>query len=214
MDRNGSTERGRRWAATARAAAIVLLGVCAVSAACADSLWDRREQNSAFLFSDNLAARVGDNLTVFIEDQSSFKKDGEREMEKTTTSSGSVKIGTDLVDFSIAPGNLSQQSSRKFAGSNAHTASRQFLDSITCTVVDTLPNGNLVVAGRATRSIDGEDIVTALTGIVRPEDISSANAISSTRVAHLGVYYETTDDSDSYMQQGWLNKIIGIFWPF
>ena len=192
----------------------VLLVSGAASPARADSLWDRRNPRAAFLFADNLAADVGDSITVLIADQSSFSKKGERELEKSTSSSGSVNINAKLVDFSIPAGDLVQESSRKLEGSNEYTSSREFADSITCTVIDRLPNDNMVIAGRSSRTIAEEDVVTIVTGIVKPDDVSGANTVPSTRVAHLSVYYETQDDINAYMEHGWLNKIINILWPF
>ena len=214
MTAESTAATGLRRATALAILAGVLLALGAAPPACADSLWDRRDGRAAFLFSDNLAADVGDSITVVIADESSFTKKGERELEKTSSSSGSVNINTKLVDLSIPAGNLSQESSRKLEGSNEYTSSREFVDSITCTVIDRLPNDNMVIAGRSSRTIADEDVVTILTGIIRPEDVSASNSVSSMRVAHLSVYYETKDDVDAYMNHGWLNKIINILWPF
>ena len=192
----------------------VVLAVAAVGTACADSIWDRREGPSAFLYTDNLATNVGDSLTVLISEQSSFTKSGTREMEKTTSASGSMRIKTPISDLSIASGDLAQDSSHRFGGANKHDSSRQFADSITVTVIDKLPNGNLVVAGRSERYIEDEEVITVLTGIVKPEDISGANTIASSRVAHLNVYYEMDGPADKFMVQGLLNKIFTWLWPF
>ncbi|MGD2175974.1 MAG: flagellar basal body L-ring protein FlgH, partial [Candidatus Brocadiaceae bacterium] len=182
--------------------------------ATAGSLWNRRQADAAFLYADNVASEVGDSLTVLIADQSSFKLEGEREMEKTTSHSATANIDTPAVDFNIPAGSLTQDSSRTFEGSDEYTASRQFSDSITVTVQDRLPNGNLVISGRKERIIAGEEVVTILNGVVRPEDISGANTVSSRLVAHLKVYYETTGTSDAFLEEGWLNRTISALWPF
>jgi flagellar L-ring protein precursor FlgH len=200
--------RGRVWLA-------VLAGLAlAGAAASADSIWDRREPLAAFLYTDNLASQVGDSLTVLITDQSSFTKKGDRQIEKTTASSGSANLESIVADVNIPVGSLTQESSRTFEGSNKYTSTRQFADSITVTVVDRLPNGNLVVAGRSLRRVAGEDVDTMLTGIVKAEDISEANTVPSNRVSHLSLYYETSDDSDAYLKHGWLNRILNYLWPF
>ncbi len=203
---------------TGRLAAMLLcLGLLAATAAPparAESIWDRRNPRAAFLYSDNLAADVGDSLTVTIAEQSAFKKDDERQMEKTTASAGSAEIDAKLTGLTIPAGTLVQQSSRTFEGSNEFDSSRRLTDSITATVIDVLPNGNLVIAGRSERRIEQEDVVTIVTGIVKPEDVSGANTVLSSRVAHLRVHYETTGESDAYMRQGWLNWILDLIWPF
>ncbi|MHC4479893.1 MAG: flagellar basal body L-ring protein FlgH [Planctomycetota bacterium] len=192
-----------------------MLLAAAAQMVCADSIWDRKDRSAAFLYTDNLAAEVGDSLTVLIADESSFSKKGERELEKTTAASGSVNINTSVVDFAIPVGDLESESSRTFEGSNEYTSSRQFADSVTVTVIDKLPNANLVIAGRSERRIAGEDVVTILTGIVKPEDLSASNTVASNRVAHLKLFYETKDPAaNAYLQQGFLGRVLNFLWPF
>ena len=207
----GNLAAGARVRGILVGAAIVAL---AASAASAESIWARRDRTSAFLFTDNVAAQVGDSLTVLIADESTVKNKDDRKLEKTTDASGSVKLKTALVDFTIPSGNLQQESSRTLEGSSDRKSSRRFTDSVTVTVIDELPNGNLVVAGRSARSIDDEVVVTILTGVVRPVDISGANTVSSTRVAHLSIYYETSGPDTFYAKDGWLNAILNYLWPF
>lgn len=186
----------------------------ALPAANAESIWDRKKQDAAFLYSDNVAADVGDCITVLVADRSTFKLEGEREMEKTTSHSGSLHFESPIVDMEIPAGNLRQQSFRMMEGSDEYTGNRQFSDSITVTVRDMLPNGNMVIAGRNERVIAGETIVTVLNGVVRPEDVSGANTISSRVVAHLNIRYETAGSSDAYIKEGIVNRLLSYVWPF
>jgi flagellar L-ring protein precursor FlgH len=193
---------------------LLLVLVLGMPGAGADSIWAHRKADAAFLYADNLATEVGDCLTVLITDQSSFRLEGEREMEKTTGHSASVNIETSAVDLKLPAGGLEQTSSRTLDGSDEYTGTRQFSDSITVVVKDTLPNGNLVIAGRKERMIAGERVVTVLTGIVRPEDVSSGNTVSSSLVAHLDVDYQTSGSSSAYVKEGILNRAISYVWPF
>ncbi|MFO8008934.1 MAG: flagellar basal body L-ring protein FlgH [Candidatus Brocadiia bacterium] len=191
-----------------------LLGLWLVGTAGAESLWEHRQRDTAMLYSDNAAAEVGDTLTVLIADQSSFSLEGEREMEKTTAHSASANFDTAVVDVTLPAGRLSQDTSRTMEGSDEYTGTRTFSDSVTVTVKDKLPNGNLVIAGRKQRYIAGEEVVTVLNGIVRPEDVGGSNTVSSRLVAHLSLYYETTGSSDAFIKEGWANRILSYLWPF
>ncbi len=192
----------------------LLLTLASAPSAGGESIWARRQQDAAFLYTDEAARDVGDTLTVLIADQSSFSLKGERDQSKTTAHSAQMNIETRPVDLRISPGSLEQESSRTFAGSDEFTGDRQFTDSITVTVQDRLPNGNLVLAGRNERVIAGERVVTTLNGIVRPQDVSAANTISSRVVAHLKVHYETSGPSDAYVREGWFNRLVSVLWPF
>ena len=180
----------------------------------ADSLWEKRQPSAAFLYSDNLATEVGDSLTVVISETSSFKQQADRSLEKTTNSTATASFNTPLVDLSIASGDATHDSTRKSDGTMDYNGKRIFADSVTVTVVDKLPNGNLVVGGRSNRQIAGEEVVTVLTGIVKAEDISVSNTVSSARVAYLSVYYETSGQADTFAKDGWLSSILSVFWPF
>ena len=213
-------------AVAAAAAALIL-----ASAANAESLWDHRNASSAFLFTDNVAADVGDSLTVLITDQSSFAKTGKRDLTrtsgqtgtmtltKTTTSpagagtTGGANAATAVVQM-LPQLDLKQDSSREFNSDSNFTGSMTFADSITATVIDKLPNGNLVIAGRSERSVAGEDVVTILTGIVKPEDISGSNTATSLRIANFRLFYESNGLNEKYTMMGWLNRIFNYIWPF
>jgi flagellar L-ring protein precursor FlgH len=210
--RNESRSRRRDCARAFAAVVLVALALCWVARA--ESIWDRRQTNAAFLYSDNVASEKGDILTVLIEDQSSFKVQGERDSEKTTEQTGSIALSTPFVGLSWLPEDTKQSSKRTFQGSHEYNGTRTFADSVTVTVIDELPNGNMVIAGRSEREVAGEVTITVLTGIVKPEDVSGTNAVSSRRVAHLDIYYETTGPTASYLSEGWLNWIINLLWPF
>ncbi len=196
-----------------RIGTLVATVVC-IGAVHGESIWESGQKQSAFLYTDNVAAVTGDSITILVSDQSSFTKDAEREMEQSASASGSLNVTAGLVDFTIPAGDLTQTSERTFEGSSEYSSSRQFTDSITGTVVDELPNGNLVIAGRSERHIAGEEMVTIVTGVVRPEDISGANTITSTRIANLSLYYETNGPEDGFTKGGFLTRLLHAVWPF
>ncbi len=202
----------RRCTRVALAALFLLLA--AAPALRADSIWDRRQPTAAFLYADNLATDIGDSLTVIISEQSTFKQQADRSLSKTTSSSAKANFETPVVDLSIPAGTADHDSSRSFDGSLDVNGKHTFTDSVTVTVVDKLPNGNLVVGGRSNRRIAGESVTTVLSGIVKPEDVGAGNTVSSARVAYLNVYYETTGSSESFERDGWLSWIINFVWPF
>ena len=76
-----------------------------------------------------------------------------------------------------------------FNGTSQFTANRVFADQIAATVVDLMPNGNLVIEGYRSRIVAGEERVLRFTGQVRQADIGVGNAVSSQAVANLRISY-------------------------
>lgn len=194
---------------------VIVLGLFVVTAMpCveAGSIWDRRKENSAFLFTDELASEVGDLLTVVVEDSSSFSQEAAQDMERSSGLDSSVS-GSTGEESLFKSFELSEETSRSAEGNSDRTAERMFNDSIAVTVIDKLPNGNLVIGGRKTRTVAGEKIATMFTGIVQPEHIASDNTVDINTVGKARLYYETSGPADGFVRLGWLNRIINVIWP-
>ena len=67
-----------------------------------------------------------------------------------------------------------------------------------CTYVD-LNNGNEYIR---------------LSGVIRPEDISASNEVSSNRIAHASITYTGAGDLHDTNQPGWLGKAMRVISPF
>lgn len=181
--------------------------------AAAESIWDRRSERHGFLYQDQLAADVGDILTVTISDNSSFTRESEREMEKSSSHSADLSASTGGESL-FSPFSLSEDSSRDFEGESEYERSRVFKDDVSVTVVDKLPNGNLVIGGKKKRDVADEQVVTYLTGVVRPEDLDEENKVPLDKVAKARLFYETEGTANGFLELGWFNRIINILWPF
>ena len=51
-------------------------------------------------------------------------------------------------------------------------------------------------------------------GVVRPEDISSSNTVSSTKVADAKISYTGTGDMNDSVTKGWLSRYFAYVSPF
>jgi flagellar L-ring protein precursor FlgH len=187
--------------------------------ASADSIWERRDQRSAYLYMDNRARRVGDLLTVSVNENTGATNKEERNLKKDTAASAKLNLagsGNAGGAGRSASGALSgsNSSDRTFQGSADFASERQLLDQMTVTVVDILPNGNLVIEGYRRRLVQNEMRLLRVSGVVRPNDIEIPNLIESRYIANFNVSYEGSGVESRFTNQGWLGRIGNKVWPF
>jgi flagellar L-ring protein FlgH len=198
----------------------LLLLATAPDRLCADNLWDRRDPNTSHLFYDYRARRVGDVLTVVIEEVTGSDAQEKREMEKKTNANSSTSgngstsaLGAVLRSFGYEL-NLDSSSERKFDGKANTTINRNFNDRLSVIVTAVMPNGNLVVEGYRQRMIAREMRTLRVMGIVRPADIGPFNSVQSQYLANLHISYDGRGPESSYTNQGWGGRIWNKLWPY
>jgi flagellar L-ring protein precursor FlgH len=185
----------------------------------AQSLWDRRTQN-AYLFNDTRARRVGDILTIVVNESTEFTGQDKKELNKQTntsaqmTANGSATMGQLAQRTFTGEADGGFNSTRNFQGTANNTIDRKFLDRMTVVVVEVLPNGNLVIEGRRQSTISKECRTLVVTGVVRPLDIGAYNMVMSHAIADFAVIYETHGPESSFTNHGWLGAWVNKVWPF
>lgn len=196
-----------------------LVSVLLVKTGAADSIWDRRDQRAGYLFIDNRARRVGDLLTVVVREVTGASTNEERKLDKSSAESGKFNFagktssnGTSrdaAADF-----NANQSAERSFNGKSEYENDRKFLDQMTVTVVDLLPNGNLVIEGYRKRVVSNETRLLRVSGVVRPNDIDLKNSVESRFIANFNVSYEGNGVESKFTNQGWLGRVGNKVWPW
>lgn len=205
--------------------------LCAVAGATgrADSLWERRDPRYANLFQDNRARNVGDTLTVLITETTVANEQEQRSLNRATGSSGNLQVfggapvlaggagGAATGGTLAAPGVgftfPSQATNLTFTGNAQVTSNRVFTDRMGVTVVDVMPNGNLVVEGYRSRVMAGEERVLRITGVARPADIGVGNVIPSGNVANFRISYLGCGPAARTTRQGYLGRLGNLLRP-
>ena len=172
---------------------------------------------SLLLFEDIKARRIGDMITVLLQEQT--------DAEKTADTGTSKSTSTEIIDpiiFGNSPthnGNPifrnSLESEHAFDGTGESSQSNSLSGSVTVSVVEVLANGNLRVQGEKWISINQGEEYIRLRGIVRPSDINADNTISSTRVANAQIQYSGNGLLNETNSMGWLARFFNGPWmPF
>lgn len=172
---------------------------------------------SLLLFEDIKARRVGDMITVTLQEQTDAAKTADTGTTKSTSTeiSDPILFGRSVTHNGNPVFRNSLQSEHEFDGAGESSQSNSLTGSITVSVVDVLANGNLVVQGEKWININQGEEYIRLKGIVRPSDINADNSISSTRVANAQIQYSGDGVLNETNSMGWLARFFNGPWmPF
>jgi flagellar L-ring protein precursor FlgH len=170
---------------------------------------------------DHKARRKGDIVTILIAEQASASKQASTgTSRKASTTAGIPKLMgletsmTGIRNWMDLANLISASSESKFDGTGSTTRNENLSATITAKVVEVLPNGNLMIAGRRNVLVNNEDQLIVVEGTVRSRDISPDNIVSSAQVADARITYSGNGVVSDQQKPGWLTTIFGKIWPF
>jgi flagellar L-ring protein FlgH len=169
------------------------------------------------LFENSVAHRVGDVLTIVLEEKTDASKSASTTTAKKTkaTLPGPTLFGAPVTvhGADVLAGNMDNATS--FDGSGDSKQSNVLTGSISVTIARRLANGNLLVRGQKWISINQGREFVEIQGIVRPIDIAPDNTVSSSRVADANISYGSQGVLASANSKSWLARFFDSKWlPF
>lgn len=176
-----------------------------------------RPDYSLVLFEDLKARNVGDLVTILLTERTNATKSASTNAAKDTElDTGTPTLaGRPVTDDGIEILNNNLESERSFTGEADASQSNQLNGSITVTIERRLPNGNLMVRGEKWLTLNQGEEFIQISGIIRPVDISTANTISSTKVADARITYSGKGPLASSNKPGWLTRFfISPWFPY
>lgn len=186
------------------------------------SLWS--EEGGINLYPDRRARKIGDIVTVRI------VEDPEAELNANTKTgrSSSIEAKLKVLGYMKAlaeknkrlaqdPGNddlITASLGSSFDGQGSSDRDGHVKAYISAVVIRMLPNGNLFINGKREVKVNRETEYITISGIIRPDDISPSNEISSTYVADARITYSGIGPVADKQKPGWLGRILDHVWPF
>ena len=170
--------------------------------------------NQKGLFEERRAVRVGDTLTVMLNETTRASKDIGTNARRL--SSNGLNAGFNMSTGTATPTTLNSgvntNGNTNFDSKGGSSASNQFLGTITVTVLEVLPNGNLNVAGEKRLAVGHEEEVIRFGGIVSPSNLQG-NTVLSSQVADARIEYRGQGITDQIQNPGMLTKLFSKFSP-
>ena len=161
------------------------------------------DSSSVQLFGDKNARRVGDIITVMLDERTTSKKSSKSSTKKTSTSALNAPV---IAGANIAPLSANIDNTSSFSGQGGADQSNSLSGSITVTISEVLSNGVLKVRGEKWITLNNGDEYIRLSGLLRPEDIAVDNSVSSQKLADARITYSGTGDlANSNKKVGFLN---------
>ncbi len=175
------------------------------------------------LFSPRRARRVGDMVTVLVVQETTADSKARTSLKKKNESKAGIAalfgLETAVANLPNLPGggptlDLDAKAENTFDGSGGTNREGSLYGKITARVIQVLPNGHLVIAGRQAVKINNEVEVLGLRGIVDPRSILADNTILSTSIADARIEYGGTGVVSGKQRPGWLSRILDVISPF
>jgi len=148
------------------------------------------------MFEDRRARLVGDILTIAISENTSAGKSSANSGSKGASASLSAPTIFGVPTSTTAKLGLSTEGDTSFNEKGAQSASNNFSGTITVTVVDVYPNGNLLVSGEKQMAFDKGSEFVRFSGVVSPDTIGAGNVVPSTQVADARLEYRSNSRID------------------
>ena len=184
----------------------------------ADSLW--RDDSSLSMTADKRANRVGDIITILVQESNTASKDNST---KTAKRSGLDASISSFLYSPAASGLLTKggklpalkfDAKQDFDGGGKINNSERVTARIAVRVIDVLPNGNLVVEGTRQIAFSGETQDAVLRGTIRSADVAANNTVFSYNIADATIKYVSKGTVSDNQRKGWFTKIWEKVTPF
>ncbi len=169
---------------------------------------------------DLRARNVGDILTVSIQEQHSVKNEDKVERRNDTSLAARLEAYS-LTDKTFKSNVLPKIDIRKesdFQGEAKQDLGSEVKASIAVVVIDVQPNGNLVVAGTRSVTVNDETRTLRISGLVRSLDVSPNNTVGSAQVADARISISGEGGNTRQVTRGPVGQLFDTLvwaaWPF
>lgn len=182
------------------------------------SLWP---ENGRGLFADFRAYRVGDLVTIRIDESSEAAGDANTSIDRETNAQVGLPnfLGlTQALEKAYPAMDTAKliefMAKSNFRGRGETSRDTQVVGSIAVRVKKVLPNGDLFVEGTKVILINDEEVHIYVSGAVRAEDIDSSNAVASSAIADAQIEFSGRGVLADNQKQGWFARLFAKIRPW
>ena len=182
------------------------------------TLWNGDEGS---WLADVKARRVGDIVTVIIQEKASASKQATTDTDRSSSMTAGISSlfgyekvmeekNANLDTAAMVDANFDN----KFSGTGKTTRTENLVATLTTQVIEVFPNGNLKIRGGKSVTVNNENQIIYLTGIVRQYDVTADNTVDSGNILNAQIAYTGKGAISDKQKPGWLMRIFDNTWPF
>ena len=176
------------------------------------------------LFEDTKAKKVGDIVTVVLNETATSTQSATTDSSKSSSTSlattAVLGLPSDMgvknflglgTGFDPTVGATNERANK---GSGTTTRSGTLTGTVSATIIAINENGNFEIEGKRSVTINHEEQLMVLTGIIRPSDVNYNNTINSSLIANASITYTGDGVIADEQRVGWLMRALSYVWPF
>jgi len=166
------------------------------------------------LFEDRRARLVGDTLTINLVERNAAQKASNASATRGSSMSGGINVAAKVPLSGLSGMSIDAGVDSDFTGKGAAATNNAFNGTITVTVIEVYPNGNLLVSGEKQLAINQGNEYIRFSGVINPNTVTTANTVQSTQVADARIEYKGSGYIDESQTMGWLQRFFLLLLPF
>ncbi len=175
------------------------------------------DEEGCELFTCHKASNIGDLVTIIISESTQATNRATTETDKSLNTDGELTVTGFLQWVAGLPEKISPiedltfTPSESFSGEGRVQTQGVFTARITATVIDALPNGNLVLEGTRDIKIAEDTASLTIRGVCNARDITLDNTILSSKISDMEILYEGEGIIAERQRDGILSRIFNFF---
>lgn len=185
----------------------------------ANSLWTSGRKG---FFKDQRASSVGDILTVMVDIKDNATLENKTEKTKGAQETLGVpnlfglesQVTKVLPEGTLSSALVGTKSATADTGKGKIERTEDVVLKVAAVVTQILPNGNMVIHGKQQVRVSNERRDLEVAGIIRPEDITVANAISYEKIAEARIIYGGQGMLTDANRPRYGNEALDVLLPF
>lgn len=158
--------------------------------------------------------KVGDIITVVLNESTNASRTVTNKTARASSNDVAASLVPKLPFPQATNGLVLSGATIKSEASGAGTQIASLSGAVTATVIQVLPNGNLVVRGEKQVDLSEGSETIRVAGTVRTDDISPDGTVQSKRLANAQISYVGTGDLANANRTPWGTNLLYQLWPF